>query len=123
MGALPNGSSESRSPRSRDRRPRIFISYRRSDSAAIVGHIYERLAARYKTESVFRDINKMPLGKNFYDHIKEELSGCDVVLVVVEILDIDPSARQRRKGLQALGQIRRLGECGILDHDRNDGRT
>ena len=83
MGALPNSGSESRSPRSRDRRPRIFISYRRSDSAAIVGHIYERLAARYKKESVFRDINKMPLGKNFYDHIKEELSGCDVVLVVI----------------------------------------
>jgi TIR domain len=97
MGALPNVSSESRSPRSRDRRPRIFISYRRSDSAAIVGHIYERLAARYKTESVFRDINKMPLGKNFYDHIKEELSGCDVVLVVVgpQWLAVDAHGQSR----------------------------
>src|SRR5215510_2364408 len=97
MGALPNASSESRSPRSRDRRPRIFISYRRSDSAAIVGHIYERLAARYKAESVFRDINKMPLGKNFYDHIKEELSGCDVVLVVVgpQWLAIDAQGHSR----------------------------
>jgi hypothetical protein len=97
MGALPNSASESRSPRSRDRRPRIFISYRRSDSAAIVGHIYERLAARYKTESVFRDINKMPLGKNFYDHIKEELSGCDVVLVVVgpQWLAIDTQGHSR----------------------------
>ena len=97
MGALPNSGSESRSPRSRDRRPRIFISYRRSDSAAIVGHIYERLAVRYKTESVFRDINKMPLGKNFYDHIKEELSGCDVVLVVIgaQWLAIDPQGHSR----------------------------
>jgi hypothetical protein len=75
--------TDDRSPGVRDRRGRIFISYRRSDSAAIVGHIYERLAARYRPESVFRDINKMPLGRNFYDHIKEELSGCDVVLVVV----------------------------------------
>jgi hypothetical protein len=97
MGALPNSGSESRSPRSRDSRPRIFISYRRSDSAAIVGHIYERLAARYKTESVFRDINKMPLGKNFYDHIKEELSGCDVVLVVIgpQWLAIDAQGQSR----------------------------
>jgi len=97
MGALPNVSSESRSPRSRDRRPRIFISYRRSDSAAIVGHIYERLAARFKTESVFRDINKMPLGKNFYDHIKEELAGCDVVLVVVgpQWLAVDSRGQSR----------------------------
>jgi len=97
MGALPNSGSESRSPRSRERRPRIFISYRRSDSAAIVGHIYERLAARYKTESVFRDINNMPLGKNFYDHIKEELSGCDVVLVVIgpQWLAIDAQGQSR----------------------------
>jgi hypothetical protein len=73
------------------------MSYRRSDSAAIVGHIYERLTARYKAESVFRDINKMPLGKNFYDHIKEELAGCDVVLVVVgpQWLAIDAQGRSR----------------------------
>lgn len=83
MGALQDSRLESQPPRSRDRRPRIFISYRRSDSAAIVGHIYERLAARYKKDSVFRDINKMPLGKNFYDHIEEELAGCDVVLVII----------------------------------------
>ncbi len=97
MGVVPSSRLESRSPRSRDRRPRIFISYRRSDSAAIVGHIYERLAARYKTESVFRDINKMPLGKNFYDHIKEELAGCDVVLVVVgpQWLAIDAQGHSR----------------------------
>jgi hypothetical protein len=97
MGALPNGSSESRSPRSRDRRPRIFISYRRSDSAAIVLHIYDRLTARYKAEAVFRDINKMPLGKNFYDHIKEELSACDVVLAVIgpQWLGIDAQGHSR----------------------------
>src|SRR5262245_28438199 len=97
MGALPNGSSESRSPRSRGSRPRIFISYRRSDSAAIVLHIYDRLAGRYKAESVFRDINKMPLGKNFYDHIKEELAGCDVVLAVIgpQWLGIDAQGHSR----------------------------
>jgi hypothetical protein len=46
---------------------------------------------------VFRDINKMPLGKNFYDHIKEELSGCDVVLVVIgpQWLAIDAQGHSR----------------------------
>src|SRR5262245_8466303 len=83
MGRRTNSSMGDRSPRMRDRRPRIFMSYRRSDSAAIVGYIYERLAARYRKESIFRDVDKMPLGKNFYEHIKEELLGCDVVLVVI----------------------------------------
>src|SRR4051812_19592003 len=97
MGALSSSRLDSRSPRPGDRRPRIFISYRRSDSAAVVGHIYERLAARYKAESVFRDINKMPLGKDFYDHIKKELSGSDVVLVVVgpQWLAIDAQGQSR----------------------------
>lgn len=67
----------------RETRPRIFISYRRSDSAAIVGHIYERLVARYTKESVFRDIDDIPLGWDFRDYIKNELSRCDIVLVII----------------------------------------
>lgn len=68
---------------SRGSQPRIFISYRRSDSAAIVGHIYERLVARYTKESVFRDVDDIPLGWDFSDKIRRELSGCDIVLVVI----------------------------------------
>jgi hypothetical protein len=73
------------------------MSYRRSDSAAIVGYIYERLAARYRKESIFRDIDKMPLGKNFYEHIQEELADCDVVLVVIgpQWLAIDAQGQSR----------------------------
>ncbi len=63
--------------------PRIFISYRRSDTAAIVGHIYDRLVARYTRDSVFRDIDDIPLGVDFYDKVKLELSRCDIVLVVI----------------------------------------
>jgi uncharacterized membrane protein len=63
--------------------PRIFISYRRADSAAIVGHLYERLVAHYSGDCVFRDIDDIPLGVNFYDHVKHELAGCDVALIVI----------------------------------------
>jgi TIR domain len=70
-------------PPQRGSQPRIFISYRRSDSAAIVGHIYERLVVRYTKASVFRDIDDIPLGSDFYDKVKRELSCCDIVLVVI----------------------------------------
>ena len=43
---------------------RIFISYRRADSAAIVGHIHERLVGRYRKDAIFRDIEDLPLGHN-----------------------------------------------------------
>ena len=42
--------------------PRVAISYRRTDSDAITGRIFDRLVARYGSESVFRDIDSMPAG-------------------------------------------------------------
>jgi hypothetical protein len=63
--------------------PRIFVSYRRADAAATVAHLCERLGARYGRRSIFRDIDKIPLGRNFVEHIREELSSCDVVLIII----------------------------------------
>jgi adenylate cyclase len=62
---------------------RIFVSYRRSDSAAIVGRIYDRLVARYRADSVFLDIDSMPTGADFRERISDTLRRCDIVLVVV----------------------------------------
>lgn len=63
--------------------PAILISYRRSDAAAIVGRIYDRLVARYGPESVFLDIDDIPYGSDFRTHIQTTLQKCDVVLAVV----------------------------------------
>ncbi len=63
--------------------PRIFISYRRADSGAIVGRIYDRLVARFKKDSVFRDLEDIPLAGDFRDRIHEEMARSDVVLVVI----------------------------------------
>ena len=63
--------------------PRIAISYRRDDSAAITGRIFDRLAARYGTGSVFRDIDSIPLGVDFREYINRMLAETDITLVVV----------------------------------------
>ena len=42
--------------------PRIAISYRRSDSSAISGRIFDRLVAHYGKPSVFMDIDNIPFG-------------------------------------------------------------
>lgn len=81
--------------------PRIFISYRRADSAAITGRIYERLVARYRIESVFRDIDDIPYGRDFRDHVKTALDGCDIVLAIIGPHWI---------GLDSAGHSRRLAE-------------
>jgi hypothetical protein len=63
--------------------PRILISYRRADSAAIVGRIYDRLVARYGAGTVFLDIDSIPFATDFRDQVHDTLKKSDVVLAVV----------------------------------------
>ena len=43
----------------------IFISYRRSDSIANTGRIYDYLERRFGRDRVFKDVDSIPLGVNF----------------------------------------------------------
>lgn len=63
--------------------PRITISYRRNDSDAITGRIFDRLVLHFGTDSVFRDIDNIPPGVDFRKHINKVLDGTDVLLAVV----------------------------------------
>jgi hypothetical protein len=63
--------------------PRITLSYRREDSMDITGRIFDRLASRYGRETVFRDIDNIPPGTDFRDHIRTNIEGSDVLMVVV----------------------------------------
>jgi hypothetical protein len=63
--------------------PRIFISYRRADSAEITEKIYQRFVARFGKRNVFKDVNSIPIGKDFRAVIEEELITCDMMLVII----------------------------------------
>jgi hypothetical protein len=63
--------------------PTIVISYRRADTSAIAGRIFDRLAAHYGEDSVFMDIDDIPFGIDFRDHIQETLQRTDIVLAVI----------------------------------------
>jgi len=63
--------------------PKITVSYRRDDSEAITGRIFDRLVAHYGRTSVFRDIDNIPPGADFRKHIGEALQETDVLMVVV----------------------------------------
>lgn len=62
---------------------KIIVSYRRADSAAIAGRIFDRLAARYGEESVFMDVDNIPFGTDFRTHIREELLRSDMLVAVI----------------------------------------
>ena len=62
---------------------KLFISYRRGDSADVTGRIYDRLEARFGRESVFIDVDTIPPGVDFREHIERAVGQADVVLVVI----------------------------------------
>lgn len=63
--------------------PRIFISYRRTDSIEISGRIYDRLEAEFGEDSIFKDVDDIPLGQDFRSVIADAISKSDVMLVII----------------------------------------
>jgi TIR domain len=63
--------------------PTIVISYRRSDSSAIAGRIFDRLTVHFGEDSVFMDVDNIPIGIDFRSHIHEALQRTDVVIAVI----------------------------------------
>jgi TIR domain len=62
---------------------KLIISYRRADSAAMTGRIRDRLVGQYTASLVFMDVEDIPFGIDFRDHIRAELLRSDLLLVIV----------------------------------------
>lgn len=62
---------------------RIFISYRRDDSAGYTGRVYDRLAEEYGSESIFMDVDTIPPGVDFKRYIESHVAACNVMLVMI----------------------------------------
>ena len=61
----------------------IFISYRRQDSAAYAGRLYDRLTAHFDAVKIFVDIDSIDPGADFVTVLTEKIRLCDVMLVVL----------------------------------------
>jgi len=62
---------------------RIFISYRREETAYPAGWLYDRLADRFGAGQVFKDVDSIQLGDDFVEVITEAVASCDVLLVLI----------------------------------------
>src|SRR5262249_27976824 len=62
---------------------KIFISYRRDDSAGHAGRIHDRLEHEFGRDLLFMDVDAIPLGVNFIRVLREEVAKCDALLVVI----------------------------------------
>jgi hypothetical protein len=61
----------------------LFLCYRREDTQDAAGRLHDRLVAAFGASRVFMDIDSVPLGIDFVDHVKEQISGCRAVIVMI----------------------------------------
>jgi hypothetical protein len=62
---------------------RIFISYRREETAYPAGWLYDRLADRFGGGQVFKDVDSIQLGDDFVEVIARAVGSCDVLLALI----------------------------------------
>ena len=62
---------------------RIFISYRRSDSAGHAGRLYDYLKNYFGDERIFFDVDTIKPGTNFEQKLNDELNNSEAVLVLI----------------------------------------
>jgi len=78
--------------------PGVFISYRREDSSAYAGRLYDRLSTHFGKDNVFMDVDSIELGFDFIEVLERTISTCDAVVVVIgkQWLTVTDSDGQRR---------------------------
>jgi hypothetical protein len=77
---------------------RIFISYRREETAYAAGWLYDRLAGRFGRGQIFKDVDSIQLGDDFVEVITRAVGSCDVLLALIgdEWLTITDAHGRRR---------------------------
>ena len=79
---------------------KVFVSYRRDDSAATVGRIYDWLIARYGRDAVFKDVDSIPPGVDFRRHIADIMKQCAIQLVIIGPQWLDATDAYGRRRLE-----------------------
>ena len=77
---------------------RVFISYRRDDSAFPAGWLYDRLSAHVGNGLVFKDVDSIEPGDDFVRVLEDAVGSCQVLLALIgdRWLDIIDETGQRR---------------------------
>jgi TIR domain len=62
---------------------RIFMTYRREDTAYPAGWLFDRLAGHFGRDQVFKDIDSIELGDDFVEVITAAVGSCDALLALI----------------------------------------
>ena len=62
---------------------RIFMSYRREETAYPAAWLFDRLASRFGRDQVFKDVDSIEPGDDFAEVITTAVESCDVLLALI----------------------------------------
>lgn len=62
---------------------RLFINYRREDTAPYAGRLYDRLTAHFGAQQVFIDIDQILPGEDFVEAINRKVAACEIAIVSI----------------------------------------
>ncbi|HEY6687185.1 MAG TPA: TIR domain-containing protein, partial [Propionibacteriaceae bacterium] len=62
---------------------RIFISYRRQETAWPARQLYDVLVKHFAAEQVFKDVDNIDPGDDFVERVAAAVGSCDVLLVLI----------------------------------------
>jgi hypothetical protein len=77
---------------------KVFLCYRRDDSAGYAGRVQDRLVQEFGRDLLFMDVDTIPLGVNFVTVLRNEVAKCEMLLAVIgpNWLDARNDAGSRR---------------------------
>jgi hypothetical protein len=87
---------------------RIFISYRRQETAWPAGRLYDVLVEHFPAEQVFKDIDNIDPGDEFVERITAAVTSCDVLLAPIGPQWLTISDENGRRRLDDPGDYVRL---------------
>jgi len=94
---------------------RIFISYRRQETAWPARQLYDVLSARFGPEQIFKDVDDIEPGDDFVDRITGAVSSCDVLLALIGHLWAQVTDEAGNRRLDDPGDFVRLEITTALD--------
>jgi hypothetical protein len=88
---------------------RVFISYRRTDTAPFAGRLYDYLAESFGADQVFMDVDTIDPGVDFVRAIEQAIASCEVLLVLIGPLWLDATNEEGRRRIDDPHDYVRLG--------------
>src|SRR5215472_267 len=78
---------------------RIFMSYRREETAYPAGWLFDRLVDHFGREQVFKDVDSIELGDDFAEVITTAVESCEVLLALIGNRWLTATGRDGRRRL------------------------